>query len=74
LGPRPGRGGAPRGGAGFGERAEGPQRMWSTAEAPKRPYAGETRGRRESATTSAGWPCSIPFTLFRKRLTPKSAK
>jgi hypothetical protein len=23
--------------------AEGPQRMWSTAEAPKRPYAGETR-------------------------------
>jgi hypothetical protein len=26
--------------------AEGPQCMWSTAEAPKRPYAGETRGRR----------------------------
>jgi hypothetical protein len=26
------------------DEAEGPQRMRSTAEAPKRPYAGETRG------------------------------
>jgi hypothetical protein len=26
--------------------AEGPQRLWSTAEAPKHPYTGETHGRR----------------------------
>jgi hypothetical protein len=69
---------------GWERGAEGPQRLWSTAEAPKRPYAGGTRGRcvargavtrgqRESVVRSADRPCSFPFTLLRNCLTPKSA-
>jgi hypothetical protein len=36
--------------------AEGPQSMWSTAEAPKRPYAGESRGRRVARGRRRAWP------------------
>jgi hypothetical protein len=63
--------------------AEGTRARGSIAEAPKRPYAGGTRGRRmargavahgrrESAATSADWPRSIPFALLRNCITPKS--
>jgi hypothetical protein len=51
-------------------RAEGPQRRWSTAEAPKRPYAGGIGGRRVArpATTSMAREslgCSFLFHLRR---------
>jgi hypothetical protein len=54
--------------------AEGPQRMWSTTEAPKCPYAGETRGlrvargRRRARLVSYGPPWAHNLDGYHDRL------